>query len=70
MHSDQMRKYGISESTIQALYYDIAGNKVIIRACIMYSEMPYFLSEGYSTWSVCLSVCLSMTILYRLRGGL
>ena len=23
----------------QALYYDIVGNKVIIRACIMYSEM-------------------------------
>ena len=33
MYSDQMRKYGISESMIQALYYDIVGNKVIIRAC-------------------------------------
>ena len=40
--SDQTRKYGISESMIQALYYDIACNKVIIRACIMESEMPYF----------------------------
>ena len=35
MHSDQMRKCGFSESMIQALYYDIVGNKVIIRACIM-----------------------------------
>ena len=34
MPSDQTRKYGISESMIQALYYDIVGNKVIIRACI------------------------------------
>ena len=25
-----MRKYGISESMIHALYYDIVGNKVII----------------------------------------
>ena len=36
--SDQTRKYGISESMIQALYYDIVCNKVIIRACIMDSE--------------------------------
>ena len=36
--SDQTRKYGISESMIQALYYDIVCNKVIIRACIMESE--------------------------------
>ena len=27
MHSDQTRKYGISESMIQALYYDTIGNK-------------------------------------------
>ena len=40
--SDEMRKYGISESMIQALHYDIVCNKVIIRACIMDSEMPYF----------------------------
>ena len=46
MHSDQMRKYGISESMIQALYYDIVVNKVIIRACIMHSEMPYFRTAG------------------------
>ena len=38
----QMRKYGISESMIQALYYDIVGKKVIIKACIMDSEMSYF----------------------------
>ena len=25
---------------IQALYYDIVGNKAIIRACIMDSELP------------------------------
>ena len=35
MHSDQKRKYGITKSMIQALYYDIVGNKVIIGACIM-----------------------------------
>ena len=49
MHNDQTRKYGISESRIQALYYDIVGNKVIIRACIMDSEVPYFL-----VWSLCI----------------
>ena len=47
MHSDQTKKYGISESIIQALYYDIVGNKIIIRACIMDSEMPYFF-----VWSI------------------
>ena len=41
MYSDQMRKYGISESMIQALYEDVVGNKVIINACIMDSEIPY-----------------------------
>ena len=40
--SDQTKKYGISESMIQALYYDIVCNNVIIRACIMESEMPSF----------------------------
>ena len=35
MYSDQMRKYGICWSMMQALYYDIFGNKVIIRACSM-----------------------------------
>ena len=39
---DQTRKYGISVSMIQALHYDIVVNKVIIRACIMDPEMPYF----------------------------
>ena len=34
-YSDQMRKYGISESIIQAPYCDIVGNKVKIWACIM-----------------------------------
>ena len=65
MHSDQMRKYGISESMIQALYYDIVGNKVIIRACIMHSEMPYFL-----IWSLCIKrlvhhavYCISLSCL-------
>ena len=43
MRIDQVKKYGISVSMIQALYYDIVGNKVIIRACIMDSEMPCFL---------------------------
>ena len=42
MYSDQVRKYGISVSMIQALYYDIVVNKVIIMACIMDPEMPYF----------------------------
>ena len=28
---------------VQALYYDVVCNKVIIRACIVDSEMPYFL---------------------------
>ena len=34
---------------------DIVGNKVIIRACIMDSEMPYFLSFGHyasSAWCI------------------
>ena len=39
---DQTRKYGISVSMIQALHYDVVINKVIIRACIMDPEMPYF----------------------------
>ena len=54
MHSDHVRKYGFSESMIQALYYDIVGmiqalyydivgNKPVIKACIMDSEIPYFL---------------------------
>ena len=43
----------ISESMIPALYYDIC-NKVIIRACIMESEMPYFLvwSLSSSAWYI------------------
>ena len=41
--SDKIIKYGISESIIKGLYYDIVGNKIIIRTCIMDSEMPYFL---------------------------
>ena len=53
MHSHQMRKYDISESTIQALYYDILCNKVIIRACVMDSEMPYFL-----VWSLLSDIIL------------
>ena len=45
MHSDQMRKDSISESMIQALYYyDIVGNKVMIRTYIMDSEMSSFLN--------------------------
>ena len=39
---DQTRMYGISVSMIQALHYDVVVNKVIIRACIMDPEMPYF----------------------------
>ena len=39
MHSDQMRKDGIS--IVQALYYDIVGNKVIIKACVMVSVDHY-----------------------------
>ena len=37
---------------IQTLYYDIFCNKVIIRACIMDSEMPHFLiwSLSSSAW--------------------
>ena len=31
MHSDQMRKDGISESMIQALYYDFVANYVKTR---------------------------------------
>ena len=31
MHSDQMRKDGISEPTIQALYYDFVANYVKTR---------------------------------------
>ena len=39
---------------IQALYYDIVYNKVIIRACIMDLEMPYFLvwSLSSSAWGI------------------
>ena len=46
MHSDQMRKYGISESMIQTLYYDIVGNKVIKRACIMDSALYSILHDA------------------------
>ena len=46
MHSDQIM-YGISDSMIQALYYDIrtyvVGTKVIIRDCIMDLEMPHII---------------------------
>ena len=44
MHSDKTRKYAMSESIILYKpynYYDIVGNKVIIKACILDSEIPY-----------------------------
>ena len=41
----KLRKDSISESMIQALYYyDIVGNKVMIRTYIMDSEMSSFLN--------------------------
>ena len=64
MHSHQMRKYDISESTIQALYYDIVCNKVIIRACIMDSEMPYFL-----VWSLLSDIVLCILLLSSSHSG-
>ena len=39
---------------IQALHYDIVCNKVIIRACIMDSEMPYFLVWSLSSSAWCI----------------
>ena len=33
MHSDQMRKDGISEPMIQALYYDFVANYISRRGC-------------------------------------
>ena len=45
MHSDQTRKYGISESIIQALIMTLLPTMV----CIMDSEMPYVL-----VWSLCI----------------
>ena len=49
--SDQTKKYGI---LIQALHYDIICNKAIIRACIMDSEMPYFLILSLSSSAWCI----------------
>ena len=40
--SVQTKKYGITESMIQALHYDIVCNKAIIRACIIDSEIYHF----------------------------
>ena len=53
MHSDQMRKYGISESIIEALYYDTVGNKVIIRALFWIQRCHTFSFGHYasSAWS-------------------
>ena len=45
MHSDQTRKYGISESIIQALYKDIVGNKVIINKGLYYVFRDAILSR-------------------------
>ena len=59
MHSDQTRKYGILESMIQALYYDIVGNKVKIRAGIMDSEISYFL-----VWSLCIKHLMHHVVYY------
>ena len=39
---------------IQALYYDIFCNKLIIRACIMESEIPYFLVLSLSSSAWCI----------------
>ena len=45
---------------IQALYYDIVGNKVIIRACIMDSELP----EGSGAkFEVYLGIATAATVL-------
>ena len=49
MHSDQMGKDGISESIIQALITTLLPNMLYDRACIMDSEIPYFL-----VWSLCI----------------
>ena len=54
MHSDKMRKYGISESMIQALYYDIVGNKVIITACIRIQMCHTFSFGHYASSAWCI----------------
>ena len=43
MHSDQIRKYGISEFIIQAVIMTSLPTMPKYRACMMESEMPYFL---------------------------
>ena len=56
---------------IQALYYDIVCNKVIIRSCIIDSEMPYFLvwSLSSSAWCIMLG-CSSDSICTRAQWPL
>ena len=48
--SDQTRKYGISDPQYKPFITTyIVCNKVIIRACIMDSEMPYFLVDKFGS---------------------
>ena len=63
MSSDQMRKYGISESIIQALHYDIVGNKVIvfwIQRCHTFS----FCHSASSAWCIMRYTVLSWSCLF------
>ena len=53
-------------SLIQALHYDIVCNKVIIRACIMDSEMPYFLV----LWNVITTSCVLTSIIILIKTSL
>ena len=50
MHSDQMH-------SDLSPYYNFVANYVIIRACIMDSEMPYFL-----VWSLCIKRLVHLAV--------
>ena len=63
MQSDKIIKYGISKSIINGLYYNIVGNKIIIRTCIMDSEMPYLLE-----WNLKVKMEISVFQEYQYRA--
>ena len=62
MHRDQMRKYGISASIKQALYYDIIGNEVIIRACIIDAIIIIFSFGHYALRIMIYTVYCSLSL--------
>ena len=65
--TDFLSRYG----SVLIVNCEILGGDVLTVSVIKHFVNPRRMrSEGYSSWSVCLFVCLRLFSHYRLRGGL